>query len=341
MKSFRDRNPYAIGIVSVVIIGAMVGFAFAVGLLRIGEKAYDMKGVFSDASGIRAGDDVRVAGVKAGRVTKVVADRDAGNVIVEWKVNRGVDLGPETSAEVALQTLLGTKFLRLSGPVVRPYMADLPPAERVIPIDRTKTPFDVFELTKVGTRAIQETDTEKLNALVRQLADVTEGKQLEIRQLLDGVDTLATALNERDAQLRTLLDEADTLSGTLAEKDETLVALIEQSRGVLDLIARRRGDISAGIDAGALTVEQLALLLSANKSEVDLILDGLHPTVDILERRSSDLDRALAVVGPGAHGLNQATTHGPWADIYVRSVGPDLVCIIAQARGVTTVCQQG
>ena len=34
MKSFRDRNPYAVGIISVLVIGAATGFAFAVGILN-------------------------------------------------------------------------------------------------------------------------------------------------------------------------------------------------------------------------------------------------------------------------------------------------------------------
>src|SRR5687768_8696632 len=101
MKSFRDRNPYAVGLVSVAIIGLLTGLAFAVGLLHLLEDTYTMSGVFPDASGIRSGDQVRVAGVKVGRVTGIEADREHGNVIVTWVVNSGVELGSETTAEIA------------------------------------------------------------------------------------------------------------------------------------------------------------------------------------------------------------------------------------------------
>ena len=33
-------------------------------------------------------------------------------------------------------------------------------------------------------------------------------------------------------------------------------------------------------------------------------------------------------LGPGALGLAQSAQHGPWADIYVRAVGPDLLQVI-------------
>src|SRR5207237_6792569 len=107
----------------------------------------------------------RVAGVKVGRVTGVKADHEHGHVIVNWVVNDGVKLGgKDTTAEIALATLLGAKFVRLGGPVRPPYMKDLPKPERVVPIERTKIPFDVFELTRIGTEGIEHLHTDQLNA---------------------------------------------------------------------------------------------------------------------------------------------------------------------------------
>ncbi|HVM10668.1 MAG TPA: MlaD family protein [Acidimicrobiales bacterium] len=337
MKSFRDRNPIVVGLVSVAIIGALVAFAFAVGILRLFEKAYAAQAVFNDASGIHAGDDVRVAGVKVGRVTKVRADREEGTVIVDFLVNRGIDLGPETTAEIALQTLLGTKFLRLDGEVERPYLAELPEDERVIPLERTKTPFDVFELTKVGTRSIEATDTEKLNRLITQLADISEGKHDQIAELASGITDVSAAITDREAQLSQLLDRARTLSDTLAEKDETLVALIDQSQAVLDLVARRRTDIGRALDDGATSLEQLSRIVQVHKTQLDLILDTLHPTVDILDRRSGDIDRSLSWLGTGALGLAKASTKGPWQDIYIRSLGPDVITLLESFVGTEGV----
>lgn len=338
MKSFRDRNPIAVGIASVIVLAILVMFAFAVGILRLFENAYPARAVFKDASGIHAGDDVMVAGVKVGRVDKVSADRENGTVVVEFVVNKGIDLGRETTAEIALKTLLGQKFLRLDGPVERPYLEELPEDARTIPVERTKTPFDVFELTKVGTESIEATDTEKLNQLISQLADISADKHDQIGQLATGITEVSAAITERESQLRELLDRAEMLSATLAEKDETLVALIDQSQSVLDLVSRRRGDISRAIDDGTTTVEQLAGIVSAHKTQLDLLLDTLHPTIDILDRRRGDIDRSLSWLGTGALGLAKASGKGPWQDIYIRSLGPDVITLLeslAPEAGVT------
>src|SRR3712207_8216524 len=46
---------------------------------------------------------------------------------------------------------------------------DLPKDERLIPIERTKSPFDIFELTRIGTRSIQATDNQALNTFINDL----------------------------------------------------------------------------------------------------------------------------------------------------------------------------
>ena len=320
MRSFRDRNPILIGLGSIGVIAILVAIAFAVGLLHLLEDAYTVRGVFDDAAGIRGGDDVRVAGVKAGRVVKVQADREAGNVVIEFKVNSNVDLGMQTNAEVALQTLLGTKFIRLTGPVTQPYLKDAPESQRVIPISRTKTPFDIFELTKIGTRSIQQTDTDKLNQLIVQLATITEGKQETLRELIEGINRFSGVLNERDVQLRSLLDRTARLSGILSERDQTIVGLIDQSQVVLDLVSRRRADISRGLEAANVAIGQLSGILSSNRTQIDLILDTLHPTLGIVHKNQASIDRSLNWIGLGALGLAQASGQGPWNEVYVRDV---------------------
>lgn len=333
MRSFRDRSPYAIGLVSAAVIGVVVVAAFLVGARHLLERTYRVEAVFTDAAGLRLGDPVRVAGVKVGRVAAIRADRRHGRVVVAMEVNRGVDLGPETRAEVALATLLGSKYVRLSGPVRRPYLADLPRSRRTIPVERTRTPFDVFDLTTTATRRVEATDTAKLNRFVSQLADISEGRAAEIRTLLASVAQVSAAVNEREAQLRDLLDRFDHLSALLADKDATLVALIDQSRGILDLVARRRDTIAAALrNTGALS-DELARVLSVNKARLDGVLATLHPTLELVARHQADVDAALAWLGPGAFGLAKAVDHGPWADIFVRSLGPDLLEVIADTLG--------
>ncbi len=335
MKSFRDRNPYAVGIISVLLIGAATGFAFMVGTLNLFEKTYSMEGVFSDASGLRNGDDVKVAGVKVGRVTGIEVDRASGNVRVDWVIDQGIEIGNEAGAEIALASLLGAKFVRINDPVAgEMMMADLPSEQRVVPLERTKVPFDVFELTRVATEGIEELDTEALNTLLVDLADITDGKAATIDDLVTGIRRVGQAVNTRDEKFAALIDQADRLSGTLADKDDEIVALLDSSSKILDLIVERRNDLAIVLGESAEAVQELNRVISDNKAQIDGILDSLSPTLDVVAAQQDDIDRSLAWLGPALLQQSKGGDQGPWQDIFVRGVGPDQIGLLQDVYAI-------
>jgi phospholipid/cholesterol/gamma-HCH transport system substrate-binding protein len=322
-------NPYIVGIVSVLLIGAITGAAFLIGLTHYLEHTYPITAAFNDASGLRSGDSVRVAGVKVGRVTDVKADHDNGRVIVTLEVNDDVVVKDGASAQIALETLLGAKQVRLNDVMsgTTP-MKDLPRDQRLIPIERNKTPYDIFELTRVATNSVEQTDTTALNALINQFADLTEGKHQSVTDLVDGLQKVGAAINSRDAELKQLLDRADTLSTTLAEKDQTLVALIDQSKKILDLLASRKDELATALGEGSQAVTQLAKIIGDHQVQLDEILSTLHPTLDVVAANQGNIDNALAWLGPAFYQQALAGTHGPWLDLFVDALGPDIVGVL-------------
>lgn len=323
MKSFRDINPYVVGVVSVLLLGAMVGVAFAVGTFNLLEKTYEMEGVFADASGLRVDDDVKLAGVEVGRVTDIEVDRASGNVRVTWVVNQGVDIGEDSGAEIALSSLLGAKHIRILDPRAgERLMEDLPSEQRVVDLERTKVPYDIFRLTRVSTRSIEELNTDQLNELLVDLADITDGKGATVADLIEGINEVGGAINSREDQFATLLDEVDRLSATLADKDDELLTLVDSSAQVLDLIIERRNDLSIVLGEGADTIGELDRLIAENKEQIDSVLDSLAPTLDVVARHQDDIDAGLAWLGPAILQQSRAGGNGPWSEIFVASLGP-------------------
>ena len=308
------------------------------------QHTFPISAEFADAAGISKGAPVRLAGVQVGHVSSVKPDRANGRVIVGLAINDGVRLGPKTRAEIALATLLGSKYVKLSGDVAEPILK----SHALIPHERTATAYDIFQISKEGTHRIEATDTDKLNQLIKQLAVVTEGKEQSLRQLIEGVAKLSTALAQRDDQLSSLIDHANTVSATLATKDQTLVDLLDQSDGILKVLANRHDALASGIDEASKAFGQLAGIVNQHKIEIDGLLDFLHPTVDILDRHSGggaecinldetsdrcDLQRSLNWLGQGAYGLALAPAHGAWADVYVRAIGPDVIGLLGTLLG--------
>ncbi|HJR24615.1 MAG TPA: MlaD family protein [Acidimicrobiales bacterium] len=344
MKSFRDRNPYAVGLVSLLVIGLLTGVAFLIGLRHWLEDTYGMEATFTQASGLRSGDDVKLAGVKVGRVTGIEADRDAGLVRVTWVINSGVDIREEAEADIALETLLGSKYVRIRKAAEgERLMADLPRQLRVIPfqecgsdglcVARTTTPEDVFDITREATDRIQQTDNERLNQLISQLAGITEGKRATITDLINGIGDVSTAITEREGKLAALLEQADELSTNLAAKDQTLVRLIDSSKILLDFLVERRAQLAEALGAGSDAVQALSRLIEVNRAQIDAILNDLAPTLATVDAHLPNLNRALSIAGPAFLGQALAGSHGPWQDIYIAALGPDIIGILEDATG--------
>src|SRR3954449_10556327 len=108
MKPFRQRNPVVIGAVSLAVVALLVLAAFRAQDLPVIGGGDTYYAAFREAGGLKANDEVRVAGVRVGKVKKIEL-RDS-SVRVEFKVDKGVKLGAATGAAINVKTLLGAMY---------------------------------------------------------------------------------------------------------------------------------------------------------------------------------------------------------------------------------------
>src|SRR3990170_4944405 len=114
MRSFRELRPTVVGLISIVVIVAGLGGAFSVNHFQGLRGVYEISADLTDAAGLQPGNEVRVAGVKVGRLTEVTLTDDAARISME--VASDVKLPVETKVEIKLKTLLGQKFIDLQYP---------------------------------------------------------------------------------------------------------------------------------------------------------------------------------------------------------------------------------
>ncbi len=332
--SFMDANRVLMGIASLVIGGAVVIGVFTVATLGLFERRYEMSGVFADSAGLRKGDLVRMAGVDVGTVTGVNPDFEQGHVVVTWKVDDGVELGPQTTAEISLATLLGGKFLRLAGPVEPPFMSSLPAERRRIPLERTTVPASVQEVLDNASRAVQALEVDDLNLLVNELADVTLDTGDEAGALLADLATVSAAVNQRQAEVTELVANADAVTAALAAKDQVLVQLVDHANVLLEEIGARRDELATLLGSGSEVVTTLSDLLVAHRADLDAIIGDLHATLEVTHNRLPELNSTLAFVGPTFDAFSTISQQGPWLDSVSYGIGPvDLVSLVELVLG--------
>ena len=76
MKPFRERNPVTVGAVSIAVLVLMLVAALRANDLPLIGGGDTYYATFSEAGGLRSGDEVRMAGVRVGEVDSIELDDD-------------------------------------------------------------------------------------------------------------------------------------------------------------------------------------------------------------------------------------------------------------------------
>lgn len=295
VKSFRDRDQVIMGVVGLALVALLVGGSILIGTSGVFDDRYELSAVFDRSGGLDNGADVRVAGVSVGSVTAVEADHERGQVVVAFEVDRGVRLGPDTTAEIAAATLLGGYYVRLDGPVAEPYLEDLPGEDerRRIPIGRTQGPTSLNRVLADTTDTVSAIDFEAANQVLGQLAGAADRNVDVLPGLIDDFTVISTAIAARDAELRRLTASADQLTATLASRDQELAALVEGSGRLLDQLVIRRNELSTLLEDGAGAVDAVTGLLVEHRDAIDAAIEDVDTITSQLVGTLPDLNRVL------------------------------------------------
>jgi phospholipid/cholesterol/gamma-HCH transport system substrate-binding protein len=323
---FRERNPVVIGAVGLTVLALLVTAAFRIDdlpLIGAGEK---YTAAFSEAGGLRPGDEVRIAGVKVGKVDAV--DLAGDRVLVSFRVRGGPEFGTRTGAAVRVKTILGAKYLALepAGP------GQLPPGSE-IPLSRTVPAYDVVEAFSDLTTTTEEVDTEELAAALDVISDTFQDSPREVRESIAGLSALSRTVAERDAELRGLLTAAHGVSGVLADRSGEFTTLMRDGDLLFRELTRRREVISALLTHSVELSVQLTGLVADNREALGPALERLGAVVRMLERNQESLTRSVRLLGPYVRVFTNTLGNGPWFDSYVEN----LVAVGAEPRGGPTV----
>lgn len=321
-KGYRPTRVALIGVVSIVI-ALMLTYAF--GALGLGQRGYTMSGVFAGAGGLKAGDDVQVAGVSVGKIASVRPDFAHGNVIITWKVRGGIELGPRTHADVRAANLLGGQYIKLSGPVVRPYLRTMPESRRRIPVDRTSIPYTLNQALNASTGLVSRLDTQSIDKVLREAAGIRLPSQRELAKMLADLDTLTTTLNRRAPEVQAIIANSNKLTSVLTDKDRQLGTLLQHAQQLLGVLARRRDELATTLGKGARAVGTLDQVIANHRTDLRKVLGDMHNVVRSVSDGQSlkNLNIALAWLGPGATQLKQTSnTNGRWLEGSIAGIGP-------------------
>lgn len=321
MTSFQKRDPLKIGIAGLLVL--VLGFVLAMNFERlplVGGTVY--KAHFSEAAGLRADNEVRVAGVKVGSVSDVELEGD--HVTVSFRV-KDAWLGDNTSAAIKVKTLLGQKFLALD-----PRGGEELPTSEPIPLQRTMAPYDVVEAFSDMSDTLGEINDEQLAESFRTMSDTFSDTPDDVRGALDGLSALSETIASRDQELQQLLENTSKVSKTVADRNAEFEKLLADGNLLLQEVKDRRESISSLLDGTRALSEQLSGLVDENAAQLGPTLEQLDQVTKMLQRNQDSLDRSIELFAPFTRLFANVLGNGRWFDTYICGLLPPAVGPINQ-----------
>ena len=293
---------------------AVTWMVFATLQRNIAGPTSSYSSIFSDVSGLAEGDDVRVAGVRVGRVDKIELTPD-NKARVNFQIHSNQTLYTTTLASVTYQNIIGQRYLGLSqGDGERRKL----PVGAQIPLDRTNPSFDISYMLNGFEPLFSELDPKQVDNLTNAIITAFQGNQGSVLALTTQASALTQTLAGPDAALGDLIANLDKLMTTLAKQSKNLETMLHETSASVASLNSRRDELVASVGAITTNVTRLSQIVNAITPDVQQFIDRdpgflKYSTTD----GKSRLGYVIANVPLMLKGLARIGQDGTYANVYV------------------------
>ena len=227
---------------------------------------------FNDASRLKAGDSVRVAGVRVGTVNGVALQPDK-KVVVKFDADRSIALTDGTKAAVRYLNLVGDRYLELvDGPGSTRRLA----AGGQINVSHTAPALDLDLLLGGLKPLIHGLNPRDVNALSSALLEVLQGEGGSLQSLFNKSTSFTNTLADNDQTIEHLIDNLNAVAATLNKDGGQFSGAIDRLQRLVAIWAPRHQPLEP-IDCGEVAA---------------VLVEGGHDGVQVLNQL---LDRLVVV----------------------------------------------
>jgi virulence factor Mce-like protein len=311
--------------IACVLVAASALVVFATGAGDGG--AYRVRAIFMNAFSVIPGEDVKIAGVKVGKIESLDVTPDHKAAVV-LRIDRAGFDDFRTDAECTIrpQSLIGEKFVECTPTQPRPENAQKPPAlpeikrgpgkgQHLLPVARTSKPVDLDLLNNTLRLPYRE----RLSIILNELGTGLAGRGGDLRQAIVNADP---ALKETDKVLAILAAQNRTLAN-LARDSDTILAPLARSRAqVADFVTQANTVSQATADRSSDLEQNIAKLppflreLKPTAVRLGGLADQMTPVLSDLGRQAPAINRFIKELGPFSQaGIPAFQSLGDAADV--------------------------
>ena len=229
MRPFRERNPLPIGIAGLATVGVLAVLAFNLQHFA-GGTTYSA--AFTEAAGLKSGEEVRIAGVKVGKVD----ERGPRRRPREGEVHQRPRPSAPTPAPRSRSRRCSARTTWRWSPRAQ---AGSPPTARSRST-RTTAPYDVVPALQDASAQFRRSTPSSWPSPSTRCRRPCRAPRRTSAARLAGLQKVSRAVASRDDELDELLKHSNNVTKLLADRSGDLAALVNDGGLLLQEINDRR-----------------------------------------------------------------------------------------------------
>ena len=299
----------------VVTVFATGVLAATIGNFRFGGST-TYRALFTDATGLMKGDDVRIAGVRVGEISGVSVTRRGARslALVSFDVASDRPIAESTLAQIRYRNLVGQRYVALSEGAGTGRTL---PSAATIPLRQTQPALDLTVLFNGFKPLFAALNPEDVNAFAMEIIKTLQGEGGTINSLLGHTASLTSTLADRDKVIGRTVDNLNQVLGTVDERDKQLDTLIVELQRFVSGLAEDRQAIGASLTNIANLADATSQLVEQGRPAIRTDVQKLGEVAGTLDDNEQIVDGVLKRLPNKLNTITRTATYGSWFNFYL------------------------
>jgi phospholipid/cholesterol/gamma-HCH transport system substrate-binding protein len=299
-------------VVTVIATGTL---AVTIGNIRFGGST-SYHALFTDATGVLKGDDVRIAGVRVGEVNNIAVVRRGSRSLadVTFKVESDRPVAVSTRALIRYRNLVGQRYIALSEGAG----SSRPLTENgTIPLRQTEPALDLTVLFNGFKPLFAALNPQDVNAFAMEIIKTLQGEAGDVNSLLGHTASLTSSLADHDKVIGRTIDNLNAVLGTVDQRDKALSTLISELQRFVSGLAQDRQAIGASLTNIASLADTTSGLLQEARPSIRTDVKRLGEVTGTLDDNKAVVDGVLKRMPNKLNTITRTATYGSWFNFYL------------------------